>query len=255
MSSIPGPLGLCLLCPFAFAMPPAAAAPIGEQVFINEFHYDNAGSDTGEFVELAGAAGSDLNGWRLLFYNGSSGSVYASHGLSGVLGDDTGSGFGFHLLALASNGLQNGAPDGIALVDAQQLVREFLSYEGVLTALYGAAAGLTSVDVGVAESPATPAGASLQRTGQGSRGADFAWMLADLASPGGLNPGQRLAADDAEPVSLGTPLPVWLFGLGWLLRRRVLSGRRAGRCAGPGAPSARPAGSRARSRCPAAAAG
>ena len=32
-------------------------------VFINEFHYDNDGADAGEFVEVAGPAGTSLNGW------------------------------------------------------------------------------------------------------------------------------------------------------------------------------------------------
>ena len=31
-------------------------------VFINELHYDNSGSDTGEAVEIAGPAGADLTG-------------------------------------------------------------------------------------------------------------------------------------------------------------------------------------------------
>ena len=40
-------------------------------VFINEFHYDNIGADTGEFIEIAGTAGTDLTGWSLIRYNGS----------------------------------------------------------------------------------------------------------------------------------------------------------------------------------------
>jgi|GEM_PF-2561860 len=34
-------------------------------IFINEFHYDNAGADVGEAVELAGLVGTNLQGWRL----------------------------------------------------------------------------------------------------------------------------------------------------------------------------------------------
>ena len=41
-------------------------------VFINEFHYDNAGGDVGEFFEIAGPAGLDLTGWAVEGYNGSS---------------------------------------------------------------------------------------------------------------------------------------------------------------------------------------
>ena len=50
-----------------------------------------------------------------------------------------------------SNGLQNGSPDGIALVDAGNVLVEFLSYEGTFTGVGGPAAGMTSIDVGVSE--------------------------------------------------------------------------------------------------------
>ena len=48
-------------------LPPAA------NVFINEINYDPAGTDTGEFVEVAGLAGTDLTGWTLVLYNGNGG--------------------------------------------------------------------------------------------------------------------------------------------------------------------------------------
>ena len=35
-------------------------------VFINELHYDNAGSDINEGVEIAGPAGTSLENWILL---------------------------------------------------------------------------------------------------------------------------------------------------------------------------------------------
>jgi hypothetical protein len=45
-------------------------------VFINEIHYDNAGTDVGEGVEIAGYAGIDLTGWSLVPYNGTDGKSY-----------------------------------------------------------------------------------------------------------------------------------------------------------------------------------
>ncbi len=54
-------------------------------VFINEIHYDNAGADRNEAVEIAGVAGTDLTAWYLHFYNGGSGSVYATLELGGVI--------------------------------------------------------------------------------------------------------------------------------------------------------------------------
>ena len=39
-----------------------AQLPIpGNEIFINEVHYDNVGNDEGEGVEIAGPAGTDLH--------------------------------------------------------------------------------------------------------------------------------------------------------------------------------------------------
>ncbi len=166
--------------------PPPPPPPSGT-AWINEFHYDNSGTDTGEFVEVAGPAGTDLAGWQLLGYNGNGGTVYKTVNLSGILPDQLD---GYGTLSFTFSSLQNGSPDGIALVDASGQVVEFLSYEGTLTAADGPAAGMTSVDVGVAESGTTPAGESLQRTGDGTTAADFAWTGPAAASPGAVNAGQ-----------------------------------------------------------------
>jgi hypothetical protein len=85
-------------------------------VFINEFHYDNSGTDVGEFIELAGLAGTNLNGWSLVLYNGSNGAAYNTIDLSGNTITNESNGFGFVTVSFPSNGLQNGSPDGIALV-------------------------------------------------------------------------------------------------------------------------------------------
>lgn len=69
------------------------------------------------------------------------------------------------MLAFDFPGLQSGSPDGIALVDGAGAVLELVSYESVLTAVDGPAAGMTSVDVGVSETSAAPLGWSLQRSG------------------------------------------------------------------------------------------
>jgi hypothetical protein len=229
MSLLRGPLGPFLLCLPLLCLNPAVAMPLAAEVFINEFHYDNAGADSGEFIELAGTAGTDLTGWQLLLYNGSNGLSYADLDLSGVLGDDTGSGFGFRLADLGGVSVQNGTPDGMALVDSTGSVREFISYEGVLVALGGAATGLSSVDVGVRESSSTAIGSSLQRVGAGSRGADFMWSVTTAATPGTLNGEQRLLAVDVArqsdvPLTAGAPWPLWLLGLASLgLRRRLVA--------------------------------
>jgi len=158
--------------------------------WINEFHYDNASTDTGEFVEVAGPAGLDLSGWTLVGYNGNGGGTYASVPLAGVLPDQGGC---VGALAFAFAGLQNGSPDGIALVDDTGAVVEFLSYEGPLTATSGPAVGLTSVDVGVIEGGSTPAGSSLQRGGTGAQASDFVWQSEQAETPGAVNAGQTFA--------------------------------------------------------------
>lgn len=158
-------------------------------VWINEFHYDNASTDVGEFIELAGNAGIDLTGWSLVLYNGSNGSVYNTVALSGVLADQS-NGFGTSVVTFPSNGLQNGSPDGIALVDDTGSVVEFISYEGSFTAVGGPADGLTSTDIGVAESSSTPAGFSLQLTGTGTESSDFTWAAASAETPNDTNTGQ-----------------------------------------------------------------
>ncbi|MEJ7724882.1 MAG: hypothetical protein WKF64_11300 [Ilumatobacteraceae bacterium] len=53
----------------------SAFAPANGAVFINEIHYDNSGTDTGEAIEIAGPAGLDLAGWSLVLYNGTGGDV------------------------------------------------------------------------------------------------------------------------------------------------------------------------------------
>ena len=156
--------------------------------WINEIHYDNAGSDTNEFVEIAAPAGTDLSGWSLLAYNGNGGTVYKTVNLSGVIANQL-SGYG--VLAFDFSGLQNGAPDGVALVDNTGSVVQFISYEGNLTASNGAAAGMASTDIGVSETSSTPVGHSLQVSGTGPQYSDFNWQSAQSHSKGLVNTGQQ----------------------------------------------------------------
>ncbi|PSN20823.1 hypothetical protein C7271_00035 [filamentous cyanobacterium CCP5] len=148
-------------------------------VFINEFHYDNAGTDTGEFIEIAGPVGTNLSGWSLVLYNGNGGGAYDTVALSGVVADQA-DGFGTVVVDFPPNGLQNGSPDGIALVDTSGNVVEFISYEGSFTAIDGPAVGLTSTDIGVAETSSTPIGQSLQLI-------DGVWTGPALATKGAVN--------------------------------------------------------------------
>ena len=74
-------LALAALAPLAAPWPTRAATT----VFINEFHYDNAGTDAGEFVEIAAPAGTSLTGWSLVLYDGGTGRLYDTDALSGTV--------------------------------------------------------------------------------------------------------------------------------------------------------------------------
>ncbi|WDD96707.1 endonuclease [Thalassomonas actiniarum] len=156
-------------------------------VWINEIHYDNSGGDVNEFVELAGSANTDLSGWSLVGYNGNGGGVYKTENLTGTLTNQQG---GMGTLSFAISGLQNGSADGLALVNAAGEVIQFLSYEGSLTASSGPASGMTSTDIGVAETSSTPAGYSLQLVGSGQAYGDFSWASASAETAGNVNNSQ-----------------------------------------------------------------
>lgn len=131
-----------------------------------EIHYDNTGTDAGEAIEVEGPAGTDLTGWSIVLYNGSGGAVYDTDALTGTIVERC-SGRGVMVIDYPVNGIQNGSPDGVALVDPSNTVIEFLSYEGTFTADGGPADGMTSTDIGVAEGSGTPVGSSLWRNSAG----------------------------------------------------------------------------------------
>lgn len=133
-------------------------------VRLSELHYDNVGNDVNEAVEVEGPAGADLTGWRVMLYNGNGGAVYDSLPLSGIIPNQCN---GRGTRWVAAPGMQNGAPDGLALVNAAGAVVEFLSYEGTFTAVGGPANGLTSRDIGAAQEPPPAVGSSLHRDATG----------------------------------------------------------------------------------------
>ncbi|WP_114951450.1 Calx-beta domain-containing protein [Sphingosinicella terrae] len=172
--------------------------------WINEFHYDNAGTDSGEYIEIAAAAGTDLSGWTIVLYNGANGLSYNSRSLSGIVPNQQ-NGFGTLSFGYPTDGIQNGAPDAIALIDPLGNVVEFLSYEGSFTAQNGPAAGLTSTDIGVSE-PGNTSGTAVGRTGTGDEASDFTWSLIGNDTPGGVNAGQNFGGtpvDRAGTFSIG----------------------------------------------------
>ena len=169
---------------------------MGQTVFINEIHYDNAGTDTDEGVEIAGAAGTDVAGYSLVLYNGNGGAPYGTFVLSGIIPNQDG---GYGTLFFYTPNLQNGSPDGIALVDGEGNVLQFLSYEGFFTAVGGPADGMLSTDIVVVEGSGTPVGYSLQLTGEGISYSSFSWQAPMAATYGRVNTDQSFGGVVVEP--------------------------------------------------------
>ena len=206
----------------ALAPAPAQAA---SGVFISEIHYDNDGADVGEFVEITAPAGTNLAEYAIVRYNGSGGAVYttpaASNGLTGTATDQA-DGWGTGVASYPQDGIQNGAPDGIALTHNGTLV-EFISWEGTFSAVGGPAGGQLSTDIGVSEPGNAPS------TGSVVRQEDNSWLLVtantkgvpngyDDAGTGELSattePNVDVTVDEAmAPIVLnatgGTPPYVW----------------------------------------------
>lgn len=81
--------------------------------WINEIHYDNAGTDADEGVEIAGPAGLDLSSYCLRPYNGNGGGTSGSEeSLRGLTIPNQGNGYGTIFIPIS--GLQNDGPDAIA---------------------------------------------------------------------------------------------------------------------------------------------
>ncbi|NAZ86610.1 ExeM/NucH family extracellular endonuclease [Kineococcus indalonis] len=142
----------------ALGLPAASAAPTAP--FVSEISYDNsAPDDRGEFIEVQLPAGTSSAGLSLALYNGSSSAVYDTDPLPDVTAPADAPAVA---VVEYTGTLQNGSPDGVALLRGTEVV-EFLSYEGTVTATSGPAAGRTSTDIGVSQTNGTPEGQSLSR--------------------------------------------------------------------------------------------
>lgn len=158
-------------------------------VWVNEFHYADGDGDNSEFIEIAGVAGTNVEGYYITRYNGSTGFSYGFLiPLSGVIPDEEN---GLGTLSFDVNELQN-AIDGFALVDADGKVIQFLSYEGSFPAIGGPANALGSSDVLITQNNTTANTQSIHLTGSGTTAADFTWSLSASGNrtPGTKNVGQ-----------------------------------------------------------------
>ena len=154
---------------------------------INEVDYDQVGADTGGFVEIEniGTTAASLEGIALVLVNGGDGTEYGRKTLTGTLG--AGARF------VIDVDPQNGAPDGLALVDTGKgLLLDALSYEGAITAatidstVFNLVEG-TMLPVDVADSNTVDG--TLARIPDGADTDDAAadWAFTTTPTPGAAN--------------------------------------------------------------------
>lgn len=176
---------------------------------INEVDYDQVGTDTSEFIEIFNGTGApvSLAGHALFLVNGSGNAVYTTVDLggAGTLGD------GQYLVVRsaavtvpmgtltvdftkATDNIQNGAPDGIALVDTtKNLLVDALSYEGSMTTATLPGLGVVSLVEGTAL-PLSVADSNMQQgslcrlpNGADTNNATNDWAVSATPTPGAAN--------------------------------------------------------------------
>jgi len=175
-----------------------------QNIWINEFHYDNASTDANEFIEIVFemAPGDDLSDYEIVLYNGNNGTQYNQISLDTFTAGAVEGNFSFFYALV--EGIQNGEPDGIALVHSGSAL-QFISYEGSFTATDGPANGLISEDIGVEETSATEEGMSLQLTGEGAQYDHFSWMEPSANTMGTINTGQSFGGAPDPAITVTSP--------------------------------------------------
>lgn len=121
----PGNIGFILAKALSLLAAASLSSAVHAALTINELDADDAGTDDAEFVELydGGSGNTSLNGYVLVFFNGSGDSSYAAYDLDGYSTDAN----GYFVLGSAgvtnvdytfnANAIQNGA-DAVALFQA-----------------------------------------------------------------------------------------------------------------------------------------
>lgn len=158
-------------------------------VFINEVNY-RAPNIPNKGIELAGTSGTNLNGWKLAFYN-FDGVEIGTTNLSGIIPDIT-NGNGFVWIEVDQQ-MPSPTGGGISVIRPGNQVEQFLSFGPLATPLIaqdGLSIGLTAQHIGIQLEPEH----SLQLTGTGLTYVDFVWGIPQGATRNQLNTNQTFLA-------------------------------------------------------------
>jgi hypothetical protein len=152
---------------------------------INEVDYDQVGADSGAFVELYNGTDAEvfLDGLELVYVDGSDSLEYGRETLARSLPA------GGYLVVEVD--LQNGAPDGVALVDTrEERLVDALSYEGEIRAaqignrVFNLVEGTPTT---AADSNAVAGSLSRIPNGQDTDDAASDWAFSPTPTPGAAN--------------------------------------------------------------------
>jgi lamin tail-like protein/collagen triple helix repeat protein len=167
---------------------PPPPPPAGAELVLNEIDYDQVGADSGGFIEIhnAGDGPADLAGVALVLVDGGTGTEYLRRTLSGALAP------GAYLVVEAD--AQNGAPDGVALIDAGGNLLDALSYEGAIEAatIGGATYDLvegTALPAATADSNTVAGSLSRIPNGRDTDDAATDWAFTTTVTQGAANLG------------------------------------------------------------------
>jgi hypothetical protein len=169
-------------------------AGIAQNAWINEIHYDDIVADTNEFIEVAveNPGNYVLSSFSVVLYNGNNGLLYDTKTLDEFTQGASSNGFTLFYYMFPLNGIQNGMPDGLALVYNETVIAgQFLSYEGAFVAVDGPAIGMLSTDILVFESGELE-GLSIQLSGTGSAYSAFTWQMPAVETHGQFNNDQEI---------------------------------------------------------------
>ncbi len=166
---------------------------IGQSVFFNEIDY----LSNNNCVEIATAPDQDLTDWFVTTYD-DNGIAQDTVSLTGAIPSSV-TATGYNIIEVDIVFLQPNT-GGLILVNDNDIIVQFISYNTALMAVDGPGAGLTAENIGALTVP----GSSLQLQGTGTSYVDFEWQTLDQGTCGLANPGQ-------EFVSVANPLPLDLI--------------------------------------------